>query len=126
MTPIARLIHAGKLSRPELSAAEDIVRAYEIQVGISARDATPGNGPAAGAADAGEARRLDLLQDYMRWRRELDGTPELTAAIAMLLDERSARDVDIEAGRAQGTAVKLFVRALRHMATIRQGTATGC
>jgi hypothetical protein len=123
--PMIGFKRRGTLDTWEHTAANDIVTAYALSVGAPVtHDVDLGirSEPRAGGADAQAAKRIDLLVHYHRWRRELANTPELAAAVAVLLDERSPYQLDREAGQRNGVAMKRFRRALERFAKIRGNT----
>lgn len=123
--PLARLKRRGALDVWELTAADEIVHAYRTSVGaVATRDPDLGI-PASyrpDAADAMAAGRVDKLEKYAQWRRDLYETPALAAAVAVLIDETSMRDTE-RANRWRNGATTDHLRiALRHFAALRGNT----
>lgn len=125
--PIVRLQRTGRLSVHELQAADEIVFAFRTSVGAAPQRDPDfiARAPRAGGADAREARRLDVLERYGRWRADLHEHPALKAAVAMLLDEHPARETERREGWRNGTANRHLVTALRHFAALRGNTPPG-
>jgi hypothetical protein len=126
--PIARLQRTGRLTVHELQAADEIVCAFRLSVGAPPQrdsDFVVRGAPRAGGADAQEAHRLDVLEQYGRWRADLHATQPLTAAVAMLLDDMPARETERREGWRNGTATRHLVTALRHFAALRGNTPRG-
>lgn len=90
-----------RLGEREQHAADAIALAFAIETGAPHSAQT-------------EEQRINLVMRYRSWRLDLDGTPELDAAIALVLDERPACELSISA----------TIRALRHYAAMRVATIT--
>lgn len=126
--PLARLKRLGRLNAAELTAANDIVTAYHMGGGVrTVQDSDLGvrGQMRPSAAETIETTRIDLTDKYRQWRDDLDGHPALAAAVAMLLDERPARQTERKYGWRNGTASRMLVMALRHMAALRGNTPRG-
>lgn len=126
--PIARLERLGRLNVWELTAAHEIAKAFRFEIGAPIlndpdigirQDARPD------MTDSDEARRIDSLVIYRKWRRDLAETPALAAAVALVLDEQSGRVTEREQGWRNGSATGHLITALRHYAALRGNTPCG-
>lgn len=127
--PLARLKRTRALCVHELTAADEIIFAYQVSTGQGGvvRDSDLGI-PAtirSDGADAAATRRIDNIVAYQQWRRELTNTPALAAAVALLLDERPMRETERANQWRNGTAFSHLVTALRHFAALRGNTPRG-
>lgn len=125
---IDRLERRGALSVWELTAADELVRAFRLSIGASApRD--PDLGIAApcrhDAADESAAFRIDAMKQYRRWRKDLAGSAPLAAAVSLLFDEISSRAADRAHHWRNGAATAHLTVALRHFAALRGNTPRG-
>lgn len=131
--PLARLKRLGRLNAWELTAATEIVAGYHVSAGFAKPPDDPDLGRRSLKPDAAEriavgqidATRSDIVTQYRQWRDDLDGHPALAAAVAMLFDEQPARYTERQQGWRNGTATKMLVTALRHMAALRGNTPRG-
>lgn len=125
LTPIQRLARRGELNVYEQTAADEILHAYHVSIGVArSRDHSlglPSTGLRAGAAEKEAAYRLDLVRTYARWKDELRGRPEFDAAVAVLIEERSLRDLT-----GKNAAKERLIAGLRHWAAMRGNTPRGC
>lgn len=129
VSPLQRLIRRGDLNIYEHTAADEILHAYHASLGmVSVRDPSlglPAGAPQPGATDAGAAYRFDLVRTFSKWKVDLRGRDEMRAAIGLLIEERSLRDLDAAAGVRKGTMKARTVAALRHFAALRGNTPRG-
>lgn len=129
LTPVQRLARRGVLNIYEHTAADEILHAYHVSVGVGGeRDdalGLPRSAPRAGGAEHVAAWRIDLLRVFHQWKAELRGRAEFDAAIAVLIEERPLRDLDAAAGTRKGTSKERMLAALRHFAALRGNTPRG-
>lgn len=124
-SPLARLKRTGKLNTWEEGAADEIVRANGICQGAS----TERNGTdwwdTTSSPDAGAVRRIDAVDKYRDWGRDLRHTPILYVTAAVLFDETSLRAMDRSNKWSDGTAYGHLLAGLRHFAALRGNTPRG-
>lgn len=129
ISPLQRLIKRGDLNVYEHTAADEILHAHHASLGmVSARDQAlglPAGAPQPGGADSSAAYRFDLVRTFSKWKADLRGNPASAAAIGLLIEERSLRDLDERAGVRKGTSKALTVAALRHFAALRGNCPRG-
>lgn len=126
--PLTKLKRLEELEVREEQAADEIVTAYHLTIGVNIV-----HNPDLGIrrelygdeADESATKRIDLLDHYARWRRELVNTPALAAAVALLLDERHFRETERANQWRSGSSKKHLIAALRHFASIRGNTPRG-
>lgn len=127
-SPVERMQRLGRLNVWELTAADDLVRAFRSSIGAgSSRDPLLGvsNNPRPDSADAAIVGRMDAIEHYREWRRDLDGSEQLAAAVAILFDENTLRETERAMHLRNGHAGKLLIAALRHFAALRGNTPRG-
>ena len=127
--PIARLLNAGSIGRPELQASEDICLAFEAIAGASFlkplsmercdRSNSPQEPP----------RVIDAVSRYTAWAniwsaRAKRGDPTLEIIIAAVWDERPFRVIEQDLNIRNGAASRATAAGLRDYAA-RAGWAHG-
>lgn len=130
VTPLSRLIKRGDLNIYEHTAADEILHAYHVSIGVggTVRDESlglPRGVPTHDGADKEAAWRLDLCRTFRRWKSELRGRPEFGAAVGLIIEERTLRNLDSTAQARKGTSKQLLLAALRHFAALRGNTPRG-
>ena len=127
VTPLKRLERRGVLNVWELTAADTLVRAFRISLGWSApRDPALGLfEPRANAIEHNTVVRLDTIERYRRWRKDLAGTPALAAAVSLLFDEDLIRACERGNHWRNGIAREHLRIALRHFAVISGNAPRG-
>lgn len=127
-SPLAYLKRRKVFNVWEFTAADEIICAHHSVAGIGqSRDASLGirNQPQIDGADWTAAGRVDAIGKFHEWRIDLRGTDALAVATAILLDERSLRDIDQEFKWRKGTARDHLITAVRHFAALRRNTPRG-
>ncbi len=127
-SPLARLKRLHQVTIHEHTAADEIIAAYQLSVGLPvARDADLGipTNLSPTAADSGAARRSDILVAYTTWRADL--AKELPGLVTTwtLLDELSFRDIERRAGLRNGSGLSFLLQGLRHYAALRGNVPRG-
>lgn len=129
ITPFQRLVRRGLVNVYEQTAADEILFAFAVSQGHGGqRDPAlglPTRVPYSGSADREAAWRIDLTKALHRWQRDLKGRPELACAEAVLLHERSLRDLDEAQAVRKGTSKEQMLAAVRHFAALRGNTPKG-
>jgi hypothetical protein len=122
-SPVQRLRRHEHIDIWEHTAADEIVAAYQLSIGLPvSRDADlgiPRGDLNPNGADAAAARRSDILVTYQKWRAELAGTAWLSVAMDVLFAERQLHDIDAARQQRKGTARGVFIAAIRHFAAMR-------
>lgn len=127
-SPVERMGRLGRLNVWEMTAADDLVRAFRTSAGLGAsRDPLlgSGDGPRFGMADAAAVGRIDAIEQYRRWRRDLSGSGPLVAAVSILFDENTLRETEDTYHWRHGHGGQLLIAALRHFAALRGNTPRG-
>lgn len=127
-SPLERMQRLGRLNVWEFTAADDLTRAFRSSMGVgSSRDPLLGvsNNPRPDSADAAIVGRIDAVEHYRKWRRNLEGSQQLAVAVAILFDENSLRDTERSLHLRNGQASKLLISALRDFAALRGNTPRG-
>lgn len=127
-SPLARMKRRGQLSVYELTAADEILAAHAMTMGLPvARDPDLGipSPLRHDAADDQAARRSDLSRIYPLWRSDLRGTVELSVLERVLFHETDPRRIDEANKQRRGTARAHLIAALRHFAALRGNTPRG-
>lgn len=111
-----------------LTAADEILAAFKMSVGLPVQRDPDLNIPVPTRADAADdraAHRSDLTHTYPAWRRDLVDTIPLRVADAVLFRERSLTDLDRLNRWRKGTARKHLDTALKHFAALRGNVPRG-
>lgn len=119
----------GSINVYELTAADEILAAYQITIGVPVtRDpdlGIPPSKPRADAADESAAKRVDLVRVYARWRADVTATPVLLVTQAVVIGQLSLREVERECRLRNGQAREHLLIGLRHFAALRGNTPRG-
>ena len=128
-SPVARLRRTdATLTVHERTAIDELIAARNITLGEpGARDDALGIPlrPGFSAAENAASHRLDILDKYHQWRRDLAGTRALAAAFGVLFDESPMRELERERRWRSGSARHNLRVAIRHFAALRGNTPRG-
>lgn len=128
-SPIQRMKHRRSLNVYELTAADEILAAYQMTIGVPVtRDpdlGIPPCEPRADAADESAAKRVDLVRVYARWRMDVMATQALLVTQSVVIGQLPLRDVERECKLRNGQAREHLLTGLRHFAALRGNTPRG-
>lgn len=120
-----RLIDRKTIGAEEVRAADEIQAVWRaVCAGLFARPM-----PMGGGSRGGKSEMADWLADahsgrYMPWARACQGSGHVEVCIAVLIDGRSARQLDADHRRRNGMSQKMLITALRRYAAMA-GWVTG-
>lgn len=125
-SPLARLKRRGTLNVFELTAADEILHAYNLSIGApSTRDpdlGIPRGEARPDSATAAAATRIDVITTLQRWRKDLTGKLPGIITAAALFAERDLRALDAMHHWRKGTAQRYLLAGIRHFAALRGNT----
>jgi hypothetical protein len=127
--PLASLIDRKKIGPAELTAAQDIDRAFSaLTLGIGFKPISLERNDRGGDTNW-PAATIDAVRRFQKWSgfwsdRKKRGDKSLPICIAAVIDERSLSGIEDDEGVRNGTAGKVVARMLRDYAA-RAGWVTG-
>lgn len=127
-SPLQRLRSREHIDVWEHTAADEIIAAHQMVNGMPvARDSDLGmpQGMRHGLADNEAAKRIDIVDTYQVWRKDLAGTPMLAVTMKVLFSEVDPRYFDNLHRWRKGTARGHLIAALRHYAALRGNVPRG-
>lgn len=122
-SPLARMKRLGSLNVWEFTAADEIIAAFALSTGSPvSRDADlgiPAADPRPDGADAGAARRSDLLVAYTTWVLDVGREVPGLVTVWTLFDELPMREIERRASLRNGSGLSFLLQGLRHYAALR-------